>query len=412
MRLALKVDVDTLRGTREGVPRLVELFRRHGVGATFLFRHLPQTARVGDDAGAAGGHGLERNQPERLVDGRHDADVGDRVERMQDVVADPAHERAVLHQAQILRLTAELLLVRARSGHDEPGVRKTLDDLRQRLQRKLEALLVDQPADEQDQALVLTGELGAELPQALVILRLEVTRVDPVWNHLDLGLGHAEHVHDLLAHEGGAGDHAVGAVGDPLLDPVDVDLRMLVDPSLVAAVLGRVDGGHERRPEAARQVCACVGHKPVVAVDDVEVMAVSQLHPRSEHVRVHALDPGDELVQVRGAGRLPDPVHVDAVHLLLGGRLLAPAGQYVHLHAAADQTLGQLDDVPGQASLDQRRVLPGEDQDAHGTRKGWQVTAPSAEPGSGPAPARAGRGQLSRAPPAPPRGPRRGRSHA
>ena len=37
MKLALKVDVDTLRGTREGVPRLVELLRRHGAGATFLF---------------------------------------------------------------------------------------------------------------------------------------------------------------------------------------------------------------------------------------------------------------------------------------------------------------------------------------------------------------------------------------
>jgi peptidoglycan/xylan/chitin deacetylase (PgdA/CDA1 family) len=37
MHLALKVDVDTLRGTREGVPGLVELFRRHGVTATFLF---------------------------------------------------------------------------------------------------------------------------------------------------------------------------------------------------------------------------------------------------------------------------------------------------------------------------------------------------------------------------------------
>ncbi len=37
MRLALKVDVDTLRGTREGVPNLVELFRKHGVFATFLF---------------------------------------------------------------------------------------------------------------------------------------------------------------------------------------------------------------------------------------------------------------------------------------------------------------------------------------------------------------------------------------
>src|SRR5258708_5670695 len=35
--LALKVDVDTYRGTREGVPRLVEMLGRHGCGATFLF---------------------------------------------------------------------------------------------------------------------------------------------------------------------------------------------------------------------------------------------------------------------------------------------------------------------------------------------------------------------------------------
>ena len=37
MRLALKVDVDTLRGTLEGVPRIVTLLRAHGVGATFYF---------------------------------------------------------------------------------------------------------------------------------------------------------------------------------------------------------------------------------------------------------------------------------------------------------------------------------------------------------------------------------------
>ena len=37
MKLALKVDVDTLRGTCEGVPALVELFRKHDVTATFLF---------------------------------------------------------------------------------------------------------------------------------------------------------------------------------------------------------------------------------------------------------------------------------------------------------------------------------------------------------------------------------------
>jgi undecaprenyl phosphate-alpha-L-ara4FN deformylase len=36
-KLALKVDVDTYRGTREGVPRLIELLKRHGAGATFLF---------------------------------------------------------------------------------------------------------------------------------------------------------------------------------------------------------------------------------------------------------------------------------------------------------------------------------------------------------------------------------------
>jgi len=36
-RLALKIDVDTLRGTREGVPTLVEMLRRHDVTATFLF---------------------------------------------------------------------------------------------------------------------------------------------------------------------------------------------------------------------------------------------------------------------------------------------------------------------------------------------------------------------------------------
>jgi undecaprenyl phosphate-alpha-L-ara4FN deformylase len=35
--LALKIDVDTWRGTREGVPRLLDILRRHQAGATFLF---------------------------------------------------------------------------------------------------------------------------------------------------------------------------------------------------------------------------------------------------------------------------------------------------------------------------------------------------------------------------------------
>ncbi len=36
-QLALKIDVDTLRGTREGVPALCEMLRRHDLLATFLF---------------------------------------------------------------------------------------------------------------------------------------------------------------------------------------------------------------------------------------------------------------------------------------------------------------------------------------------------------------------------------------
>ena len=37
MKLALKIDVDTYRGTLQGVPRLVEILRRQRAGASFLF---------------------------------------------------------------------------------------------------------------------------------------------------------------------------------------------------------------------------------------------------------------------------------------------------------------------------------------------------------------------------------------
>jgi undecaprenyl phosphate-alpha-L-ara4FN deformylase len=47
VRIALKIDVDTDRGTRDGVPRLVSLFERLDVRATFLFSLGPdQTGRA------------------------------------------------------------------------------------------------------------------------------------------------------------------------------------------------------------------------------------------------------------------------------------------------------------------------------------------------------------------------------
>lgn len=36
-KLTLKIDADTYRGTRVGVPNLISQLRRHGAGATFLF---------------------------------------------------------------------------------------------------------------------------------------------------------------------------------------------------------------------------------------------------------------------------------------------------------------------------------------------------------------------------------------
>jgi hypothetical protein len=176
-------------------------------------------------------------------------------------------------------------------------------------------------------------------------------------------LGDPEDVDDLLTHEGGAGDHAVRAVADPALDAVDVGLGVLVDPALMAAMLGRVDGRDERRVEAAGEVVARVGDQPVVPVDEVEVEAIAKLNTGGQHVRVHPLHPGHELVQLGRAGRLPDPVHPDPGHRLLVRRLLPTPGEHVDLGVPLDERLRQLPHVASQPALDQRRVLPGENQD-------------------------------------------------
>jgi peptidoglycan/xylan/chitin deacetylase (PgdA/CDA1 family) len=42
--IALKVDVDTFEGTRDGVPRLLELFDRYGIKATFYFSLGPDNS--------------------------------------------------------------------------------------------------------------------------------------------------------------------------------------------------------------------------------------------------------------------------------------------------------------------------------------------------------------------------------
>ena len=41
MKLAIKIDVDTYRGTRDGVPALAKLLKKRAVPATFLFSFGP-----------------------------------------------------------------------------------------------------------------------------------------------------------------------------------------------------------------------------------------------------------------------------------------------------------------------------------------------------------------------------------
>lgn len=67
-QLAFKIDVDTLHGTLEGVPPLVEVLQKHSVQTTFLFRLGPDN--TGDAATAS-----------RSWAGRGSPDAGCRADR-------------------------------------------------------------------------------------------------------------------------------------------------------------------------------------------------------------------------------------------------------------------------------------------------------------------------------------------
>ena len=102
MRISLKVDVDTYRGTLEGVPALLRLFDRHQVRATFLFslgpdhtgRALRRVLRPGflkkvRRTSVASHYGLKTLMYGVLLPGPH---IGRRAGALMRSVADAGHE--------------------------------------------------------------------------------------------------------------------------------------------------------------------------------------------------------------------------------------------------------------------------------------------------------------------------------
>jgi hypothetical protein len=154
---------------------------------------------------------------------------------------------------------------------------------------------------------------------------------------------------------------------------MDVALRVLVDPALVAAVLGRVDRDEPRHAGVAGQLSGGARDEPVVRVHELGADLLDQLRAGGAHVLVHVVDPRDEGVEVvLGEVGLAHAVHLHPVPHLVGAQVPAPAGEDVHVMTLRDELLGQLADVARQPALHDRRVLPGEDQDArrHGTGRG------------------------------------------
>jgi len=238
----------------------------------------------------------------------------------------------------------------------------------ERIEGDLEALLVDEAAGEQDQPLVRRGMPRAQ--RCEVADRPQVELVDPIRDDRHPVLRDAEDVGDMAAHVVAADDHALRAPRHPRLDGVDVRLRVVGDPALVAAVLGGVDRRHVRRAEPRGEHVGRRRDEPVVAVDDTKAAARSQGAPGGGHAVVQLIDPAHERAELARRRRSGDAVHANAGAHLVRRVAVAAARQHVHRLAVRGERLGELADVAREAALDDRRVLPREDQDAaHAARE-------------------------------------------
>ena len=152
-------------------------------------------------------------------------------------------------------------------------------------------------------------------------------------------------------------------------------------------MLGRVHGHEPRAAEPPRELARRARDQPVVGVHEVEGERVAERGARRAHVVVHGVDPPHERVEVvLGELRLAHAVHGHAVAVLDRRQAPAAAREHVHLDPAAHQPFGELANMARQPALDDRRVLPGQDEDTRGHagrgpyRAGARLPPPPREP--------------------------------
>ena len=158
------------------------LEQQAGVGA---LDDLGQAAGAGDDGRRAGGHALEGDDAERLVERGDDHAAGPVQDGAQVVVGDEAGQVDDVGDALDVDLGLQLGQVAAPAGDDAAHVGHPAAQLGDGPDQHLEALLVLHPAPRHHQRLALGRVLGGQRPQR---------RIDAVGHQVHLLDGQLEAV--------------------------------------------------------------------------------------------------------------------------------------------------------------------------------------------------------------------------